>query len=164
MKRLASRLSLARQSSRPPREPIEPIYDEVFYQGVAALDADGGDELPHSFDPPSLDGTDGAHPAWWRGSDAGVLGAVRVIEQALAGTVEGACQEPLQHTRTRVAALRRLATEQAGLLHRSMKTLEGVLHYGLHGMAAHADVLTLCIEIQSLLTRLKELDKASPAP
>ena len=37
-----------------------------------------------------LDGTEAAHPAWWRGNDAGVLGAVRVITRALE---KGECSE-----------------------------------------------------------------------
>lgn len=58
-------------------------------------------------DDPSWDGTDAAHPAWWRGNDAGVDGAVMVIEKVLSG------EEPrgfvnhkrLQQLRLRVAAL-----------------------------------------------------------
>ncbi len=65
--------------------------------------------LTLSYDDPSLDGTDGAHPAWWRGSDAGVAGAVRIVNEALdgplplAGCVGGA---DLEAVRQRVAALR----------------------------------------------------------
>ena len=62
-----------------------------------------------AYDDPSLDATDGAHPAWWRGSDAGVAGAVRIINEALdgplplVGCVGGA---DLERVRQRVAALR----------------------------------------------------------
>jgi len=62
-----------------------------------------------AYDDPSLDATDGAHPAWWRGNDAGVAGAVRIINEALdgplplAGCVGGA---DLEAVRQRVAALR----------------------------------------------------------
>ena len=61
------------------------------------------------YDDPSLDATDGAHPAWWRGSDAGVAGAVRIVNEALdgplplPGCVGGA---DLEAVRQRVAALR----------------------------------------------------------
>jgi hypothetical protein len=37
----------------------------------------------HMPDLPEDDGTDFAHPAWWRGNDAGVIGAARVVERAL---------------------------------------------------------------------------------
>jgi hypothetical protein len=40
-------------------------------------------------DDPDLDGTDGAHPAFWRGQDDGVRGAVRVIKRALEGRDDG---------------------------------------------------------------------------
>lgn len=62
-----------------------------------------------AYDDPSLDATDGAHPAWWRGSDAGVAGAVRIVNEALdgplplPGCVGGA---DLEAVRQRVAALR----------------------------------------------------------
>ena len=39
-------------------------------------------------DYPEFDGTDCAHPAWWRGNDAGVLAAARLIAQALNGETE----------------------------------------------------------------------------
>lgn len=47
-------------------------------------------ECVASGDNKELDGTDAAHPAWWRGNDAGVLGAVGVIRRALE---EGRCPE-----------------------------------------------------------------------
>lgn len=40
-------------------------------------------------DDPDLDGTDGAHPAYWRGTDAGVAGAVSRIEAVLDGKDDG---------------------------------------------------------------------------
>lgn len=33
----------------------------------------------------ALDGTDGAHPAWWRGSDDAVAHCVRIMERAIDG-------------------------------------------------------------------------------
>lgn len=62
-----------------------------------------------AYDDPTTDATDGAHPAWWRGSDAGVAGAVRIVNEALdgplplPGCVGGA---DLEAVRQRVAALR----------------------------------------------------------
>lgn len=62
-----------------------------------------------AYDDPTTDATDGAHPAWWRGSDAGVAGAVRIVNEALdgplplVGCVGGA---DLEAVRQRVAALR----------------------------------------------------------
>jgi hypothetical protein len=32
---------------------------------------------------PSLDGTDLAHPAWWRGNDAGVMATAEMINEIL---------------------------------------------------------------------------------
>lgn len=52
-----------------------------------------GDRLythPQPVDAPELDGTDDAHPAWWRGSKAGVAGACERIENALGGRDSGA--------------------------------------------------------------------------
>lgn len=54
---------------------------------------------------PQWDGTDFAHPAWWRGEKAGVAGACMRIRQALSGDVAGVCQDPLQAIRMEVAAL-----------------------------------------------------------
>ena len=59
-------------------------------------------------DNPEWDGTDGAHPAWWRGQEDGVKGAVMRVREALEGNegaMAGKCQEPLQSLREDVAAL-----------------------------------------------------------
>jgi hypothetical protein len=40
-------------------------------------------------DDPGWDATDGAHPAWWRGSDAGVEGAVAAINKVLDNLEQG---------------------------------------------------------------------------
>lgn len=63
---------------------------------------------PPSFiqDFPENDCTDFAHPAWWRGNDAGVAGAVRSIKDILdSKEIHGVCQQPLQGIRERVHAL-----------------------------------------------------------
>lgn len=64
-------------------------------------------------DDPDLDGTDGAHPAWWRGNDAGVDGACMRIEEALDGrSLKGFVgYARLERLRRRVAALRGGAAE-----------------------------------------------------
>lgn len=36
-------------------------------------------------DDPELDGTDGAHPAWWRGCDHGTAMTVSIINEILDG-------------------------------------------------------------------------------
>ena len=51
------------------------------------------------WDNPEYDGTDGAHPAWWRGEGDGVVGAVKRIREVLAGDIRGVTQEPLQGLR-----------------------------------------------------------------
>ena len=58
-------------------------------------------------DDPALDCTDGAHPAWWRGSDAGVRGACESIKKVLdTGEVSGVTASPeLQGIRERVKRL-----------------------------------------------------------
>lgn len=58
-------------------------------------------------DRPETDATDYAHPAWWRGNDAGVAAVVAMLSKHLdgepvVGTVNYA---PLQAVRARVAAL-----------------------------------------------------------
>ena len=37
-------------------------------------------------DDPELDGTDGAHPAWWRGTDCATAVVVRIVNDILDGT------------------------------------------------------------------------------
>lgn len=41
-------------------------------------------------DYPDLDGTDWAHPAWWRGNDDGVRGVAMRIKKILDGKDDGA--------------------------------------------------------------------------
>lgn len=41
-----------------------------------------------ALDDPDLDGTDHAHPAWWRGSDAGAIGVLRRWRRALGMPVD----------------------------------------------------------------------------
>lgn len=41
------------------------------------------------WDAPDLDGTDGAHPAWWRGCDHGVSMTVRSLTRTLDGLDDG---------------------------------------------------------------------------
>ncbi len=55
-------------------------------------------------DNPELDCTDLAHPAYWRGEEAGVRDACGSIARALQGDIAGTCREPLQDIRERVAA------------------------------------------------------------
>lgn len=55
-----------------------------------------------------LDGTDAAHPAWWRGNDAGVAQVCAQINAILDGAdVFGTAAEPWESTRRRVAEARR---------------------------------------------------------
>lgn len=62
---------------------------------------------PQPVDDPELDGTDDAHPAWWRGSTAGVAGACERIEAVLDGKDSGAGvlgNERLERLRRRLLA------------------------------------------------------------
>lgn len=55
-----------------------------------------------------LDGTDAAHPAWWRGNDAGVAQVCAQINAILDGAeVSGTASEPWESTRRRVAEARK---------------------------------------------------------
>lgn len=55
-----------------------------------------------------LDGTDAAHPAWWRGNDAGVSQVCAKINAILDGAdVFGTASEPWESTRRRVAEARK---------------------------------------------------------
>ncbi|MGL6289245.1 MAG: hypothetical protein ACRC2H_00995 [Silanimonas sp.] len=59
-------------------------------------------------DDSDLDGTDGAHPAWWRGSDHGFVGAVAAIQSILDGSDNGSgvANEPWESARRKLIALR----------------------------------------------------------
>lgn len=37
------------------------------------------------YDDPDFDGTDAAHPAWWRGNDRGVEAMCEIIEKTMRG-------------------------------------------------------------------------------
>lgn len=62
-------------------------------------------------DDSSTDATDFAHPAWWRGNDAGVYATVAVIQRALDNGLDGGVSgyRPLQKVRERIARLRESA-------------------------------------------------------
>jgi hypothetical protein len=60
-------------------------------------------------DDPELDATDFAHPAWWRGNDAGCAAIVRRIEEILEGkdTGAGVCgYVPLEALRRKILAMK----------------------------------------------------------
>jgi hypothetical protein len=40
-------------------------------------------------DNPAFDGTDGAHPAWWRGNDAGGAEVTQAVQEMLEGKRQG---------------------------------------------------------------------------
>lgn len=57
-------------------------------------------------DDPDLDGTDAAHPAWWRGQEAGFDGAMGMIEKALTERPAGVISnERWQALRERIYAM-----------------------------------------------------------
>lgn len=67
-------------------------------------------------DNPEWDGTDAAHPAWWRGNDAGVAATVRILADAMDGKDNGRGvigYAPLEALRRRVIAAR--SARQAAL-------------------------------------------------
>ena len=58
-------------------------------------------------DDPECDGTDAAHPAWWRGEVHGTVMLCKIINDILDGNDKclGACREPWESTRKRILAL-----------------------------------------------------------
>jgi hypothetical protein len=58
-------------------------------------------------DDPELDGTDAAHPAWWRGQQYGADAICREVNKILDGNgnESGVGHEPLESTRRRLFAL-----------------------------------------------------------
>lgn len=65
-------------------------------------------EVERLRDDPECDATDLAHPAWWRGNDAGVHATVEVIRRVLDSGLDGGVSgyKPLQEIRERVERLR----------------------------------------------------------
>lgn len=67
-----------------------------------------------------LDGTDAAHPAWWRGNDAGVAQVCAQINAILDGAdVSGTASEPWEPTRRRVAEARKDSERLTYIIDRS---------------------------------------------
>lgn len=62
-------------------------------------------------DDPSLDGTDGAHPAWWRGQDAGVDKAAEVLERTTARVIQSPNSRRLRRQCERVYKLEKEVAE-----------------------------------------------------
>ncbi len=58
-------------------------------------------------DYPDADGTDAAHPAWWRGNSAGVASLCQIINGILDGKDDGSgvASEPWEATRRRLLAI-----------------------------------------------------------
>lgn len=65
-------------------------------------------EVERLRDDPECDATDLAHPAWWRGNDAGVHATVEVIRRVLDSGLDGGVSgyKPLQEIRERIERLR----------------------------------------------------------
>lgn len=62
----------------------------------------------------STDATDAAHPAWWRGNDAGVAGTVERLTKILDGKDDGAgviSFAPLEKLRRRMLLLAKFSQE-----------------------------------------------------
>ena len=56
-------------------------------------------ELRRGFDDPETDGTDLAHPAWWRGTDSATRAVEGMIGEALGATEGRTLQELLDEVR-----------------------------------------------------------------
>lgn len=67
-------------------------------------------------DDPELDGTDGAHPAWWRGNDDGVKSVVQILQKIIDGKDDGGGTmgyEPLEKLRRDMLAFRQALLDVA---------------------------------------------------
>jgi len=81
---------------------------------VVVKDEERGCDLNENYtqvDNPFWDGTDGAHPAWWRGNDRGVQIMVNIIngwlDKPLDKMISGTYQKPIQDLRERIYQLRK---------------------------------------------------------
>ena len=109
-------------------EGFHDLANDVLAELRDALDADGGDVFTgqlveidgHTYglrpcaarivrealasSDPELDGTDFAHPAWWRGHNNGSLGMIAAVTRILDGKDDGkgVANEPWQFVRTRL--------------------------------------------------------------
>lgn len=63
-------------------------------------------EVDDLYDEPLLDGTDVAHPAWWRGNDSGIYSACKILSKVLTtGVAPITSFEPLNELAEKIAAL-----------------------------------------------------------
>jgi hypothetical protein len=84
-------------------------------------------------DLPELDGTDAAHPAWWRGQDYGAASICRALTEVLDGKqLTGTCAEPLETLRRRVWEAREDAARLDWLARRT-HWVDERMHLGLRG-------------------------------
>lgn len=107
-------------------------------------------------DNPDTDGTDFAHPAWWRGNITGVEGAALYVENVLNGAdVAGVCNSPrLQAVLERVAALR--GDDVAGC------TVDlGMVKGGSHQWARPEDVRAYCEGLRAEIVALRTVAEAA---
>ncbi len=82
---------------------------------TAALNAYASAAPASGQDDPEWDGTDAAHPAWWRGNDAGYRSITRMIEGILDGTYDGSgvSAEPWESVKQRLVMLVRSKPTQS---------------------------------------------------
>jgi hypothetical protein len=85
----------------------EDAFNNAFKQGYAAGFTAG---TRNRDDDPEADGTDFAHPAWWRGNERAFLTAVHEVNDILDGTKTnvGISIEPWQSLRQRLYDIRTL--------------------------------------------------------
>ncbi|WP_421580867.1 hypothetical protein [Shinella sp. M31] len=126
-----------------------PAQDRSHYYSVAESawdEADNGVSVftkkgaaGGSSDNKELDGTDVAHPAWWRGNDAGVLGAVGVIRRALE---KGQCPDTGNAGLSELC--KRVVSTQSDL--RSLRDNGPYVVGGNHGWEAAIDAVSELVE------------------
>jgi len=122
-------------------------------------------------DDPELDGTDWAHPAWWRGHDQTFLQFCTLTTELLDGKkILGVCGEPWESIRHRIATLSTLPTMTreeiadtcelrelcTAIVSRSFPVVLPLGHYAIEEAAL--------IELKQLLERIANPHLLTPEP
>lgn len=82
-----------------------PTLEFTEFEAVSIASAYERRRDPCHDDNPEWDGTDAAHPAWWRGEAYGFGELCRAVNETLDGEAPtGTCGEPWQSTRLRLWA------------------------------------------------------------
>lgn len=96
-------------------------------------------------DDAELDGTDAAHPAYWRGTDAGFASMCQQVSELLDGkSSTGVCAEPWNSLRHRIAALVQVHADDEPVTVEVYKSL-GFKDYGAYLRKERDDGATMTV-------------------